>query len=267
LASRSAADYAYPNVGEDDCFGSVENGAFLSLAAQMLVLLPGAHLQPLHLSGLPVGLPAVVHLQAPRGRHRPRRPVALPRLPGVRQAPARTRRSTSTRRRVPSEKCIACFPKIEQGVQPQCFVNCIGKIRLQGWISTPEQAREDNPMDYLVHVRKVALPLYPQFGLEPNVYYIPSIHTPVSFNEQLFGPGAAGAIKTYRDAISDKDLAGLLCMFGSTEALVSRWRRAGDLVSGFDEKGSEVVRVPLDEPVYVRSATDARNLLVRTNCP
>jgi hypothetical protein len=34
-----------------------------------------------------------------------------------------------------SEKCIACFPKIEQGMQPQCFVNCIGKIRLAGWIS------------------------------------------------------------------------------------------------------------------------------------
>ena len=34
-----------------------------------------------------------------------------------------------------SEKCIACFPKIEQGLQPQCFVNCIGKIRMAGFIS------------------------------------------------------------------------------------------------------------------------------------
>ena len=43
-----------------------------------------------------------------------------------------------------SEKCIACFPKIEQGLQPQCFVNCIGKIRLAGWVSTARrgQARE-----------------------------------------------------------------------------------------------------------------------------
>ena len=88
-----------------------------------------------------------------------------------------------------SEKCIACFPKIEQGMQPQCFVNCIGKIRIAGWISPPEEAREDNPIDYLVHVRKVALPLFPQFGLEPNVYYIPPIHVPQPFLRQMFGPG------------------------------------------------------------------------------
>ena len=30
-----------------------------------------------------------------------------------------------------------------------------------------------NPIYYLVKVAKVALPLYPQFGLEPNGYYIP----------------------------------------------------------------------------------------------
>src|ERR1044071_4734586 len=50
-----------------------------------------------------------------------------------------------------SEKCIACFPKIELGLQPQCFANCIGKIRFAGWISKPEQARPENPIDFLVH--------------------------------------------------------------------------------------------------------------------
>ena len=40
-----------------------------------------------------------------------------------------------------SEKCIACYPKIETGIQPQCFVNCIGKIRLAGTLSPPAQAR------------------------------------------------------------------------------------------------------------------------------
>ena len=112
-----------------------------------------------------------------------------------------------------SEKCIACYPKIEQGLQPQCFVNCIGKIRLAGWISKPEEARDDNPMDYLVHVRKVALPLFPQFGLEPNVYYIPPVHVPTSFTRQLFGPGVDEAVKTYRNAPNDPDLAGLMCLF------------------------------------------------------
>jgi Fe-S-cluster-containing dehydrogenase component len=67
-----------------------------------------------------------------------------------------------------TNKCIACFSKIEMGMQPQCFVNCIGKIRFAGWISKPENARPDNPIDFLVHVKKVALPLFPQFGLEPK---------------------------------------------------------------------------------------------------
>jgi nitrate reductase / nitrite oxidoreductase, beta subunit len=118
-----------------------------------------------------------------------------------------------------------------------------------------------------VHVRKVALPLFPQLGLEPNVYYIPPIHAPVSFNDQLFGPGSAAAMAAYRNAPQDKDLAGLLCLLGSTEAIVTRWRRQGDLMTGTDEKGSEVVRVPLNEPVHVRPAHDVKNLLVRTNCP
>ena len=46
---------------------------------------------------------------------------------------------------------------------------CIGKIRVMGFINPPWKAREDNPIDFLVHVRKVGKPLYPQFGLEPNV--------------------------------------------------------------------------------------------------
>jgi nitrate reductase beta subunit len=146
-------------------------------------------------------------------------------------------------------------------------VNCIGKIRLAGWISKPGEARADNPIDYLVHIKKVALPLFPQFGLEPNVYYIPPIHAPVSFNRQLFGPGAAEAMKTYRNAMNDPDMAGLLCMFGSTEAVVPRFRRQGDIIVGSDEKGAQLVRVPMREPVHIRPAYDAKNQLVRINCP
>ena len=53
--------------------------------AQDLVLLPRAHLQPLHLSGLPRRLPAQGDLQAARGRHRAHRPERVPRLPQVRR--------------------------------------------------------------------------------------------------------------------------------------------------------------------------------------
>ena len=58
---------------------------------------------------------------------------------------------------------------------------CVGSIRLSGWVSPPDAVQEDNPVDYLVHVRKVALPLYPQFGTEPNVYYVPPRWAPRAF--------------------------------------------------------------------------------------
>jgi nitrate reductase beta subunit len=166
-----------------------------------------------------------------------------------------------------SEKCIGCFPKVEQGVQPQCFVNCIGKIRLAGYLSTPDEARPDNPLDYLVHIRKIALPLYPQFGLEPNIYYIPPLHVPLPFLLQMFGPGVEEAIRAYRSAAEDPDLAGLLCLFGSTELIPARWRRQGQSVSGYDDSGLEIVRVPLREPVFVRQAYDSARDAVRTNIP
>ncbi len=166
-----------------------------------------------------------------------------------------------------SEKCIACYPKIEMGIQPQCFVNCIGKIRLAGFLSTPDKANPDNPLDYLVHIRKVALPLFPQFGLEPNVYYIPPVHVPQSFTSQMFGPGVAEAVKTYRNAPNDPDLSSLLGLFGSTEMIIPRWKRQGDWVAGMDEKGKEVVRVPLKEPIHIRPAYDKLYQISRTNCP
>jgi nitrate reductase beta subunit len=166
-----------------------------------------------------------------------------------------------------SEKCIACYPKMEQGLQPQCFVNCIGKIRMAGYVSTPDEAREDNPIDYLVHVRKLALPLFPQFGLEPNVYYIPPIHVPKQYLLQMFGPGVGNAIASYRTAKDDMDLAGLLALFGSSETVMTRWRREGGNVVGLGEDGREAVRVPIREPLRVIQGWDPRLQAARTNCP
>jgi nitrate reductase beta subunit len=261
-----AQDYAYPNVGEDDCAGEISRGAELSL--------PHAHWF-FYLARIcnHCTYPACL-ASCPRGAiyKRPEDGIVLvdqSRCRGyqecVKACPYKKvffNPMTGT-----SEKCIACFPKIEQGLQPQCFVNCIGKIRLAGWLSPPGQARPDNPVDYLVHIRKVALPLFPQFGLEPNVYYIPPVHVPERFLEQMFGPGVSEALAAYRSAPRDPELAGLLCLFGSTEMILARWRRQGDWVVGADEKGVEVVRVPVREPVYVRAAFDAQRQIMRTNCP
>ncbi len=62
---------------------------------------------------------------------------------------------------------------MEGGRQTQCAVTCIGKIRLQGFIHAPDRVDPDNPLDYLVCVTRVALPLYPRVGLAPNTYYMP----------------------------------------------------------------------------------------------
>jgi len=164
-----------------------------------------------------------------------------------------------------SEKCISCFPAIEKGEQTQCVQNCIGKIRLNGFKSRWDQAKKDNPLDYLIHIKKIALPLYPQFGLEPNVYYIPPINVPAEFNRQLFGPGAERAVNLYKKAMEDIDLIGLLMLFGSTDKIINTFKvdnTGSDLSngtsSGYDEKGTEIIRVPLKEPIVIRKEHDEK---------
>ena len=259
-------DYSYPNVGEDDCSGQIDHGALIVLPHMSwffyLARICNHCTYPACLASCPRG--SIYKRQedgivlVDQGRCRGYQEC-------VRGCPYKKvffNPMTGT-----SEKCIACYPKIETGIQPQCFVNCIGKIRLAGTLSRPDQAKADNPIDFLVHVKKVALPLFPQYGLEPNVYYIPPIHAPLAFNEQLFGPGAAAAVKAYRNAPADMDLAGLLCLFGSTESVVARWKRQGETVSGHDEKGAELIRVPMREPVYIRPGIDPKLQIIRTNCP
>jgi nitrate reductase beta subunit len=259
-------DYAYPNHGEDDCTGQVDGSADFNVPHLSwffyLARICNHCTYPACLSACPRGSiykrpeDGIVLVDQSRCRGYQECVKACP-YKKVFYNPM-----TGT-----SEKCIACFPKIEEGLQPQCFVNCIGKIRMAGWISRPEEARPDNPLDYLVHIRKLALPLFPQFGLEPNVYYIPPIHAPASFLQQLFGPGAKQAIDDYRAARDDLDLAGLLALFGSSERLMSRWKRDDETVAGLDDEGNELVRVPIKEPVTVRPAFDQLYQIARVNCP
>jgi len=259
-------DYAYPNVGEDDCAGTIEKGASLQVPHLTwffyLARICNHCTYPACLAS------------CPRGSiyKRPEDGIVLidqERCRGYRECVKGCpyKKTFFNPMTGTSEKCIACYPKFEKGLVQQCFANCIGKIRLSGYISQPDKASADNPIDYLVHVRKLALPLFPQFGLEPNVYYIPPIHAPASFLQQMFGPKAQEAIQTYRKAAEDPDLAGLLGLFGSTERVVPRWSRQNDWVIGSDESGDEIVRVPLKEPVYIREAFDAKRQIARVNCP
>lgn len=259
-------DYAHPNLGEDDCMNPVTRGEALNVPHThwffYLARICNHCTFPACLASCPR---AAVYKRNEDG-------IVLidqKRCRGyqecVRACPYKKtffNPMTGT-----SEKCIACYPKFERGEQQQCFVNCIGKIRFAGAVSTPERAREDNPLDYLVHIRKVALPLYPQWGLEPNVYYVPPVHVPLPFLRQMFGPAVDQAIETYRAAAADPDLAALFCLFGSTPKVVPRWKREGDVVIGLEEDGTEIVRIPVREPIFIREAFDSARGAPRLNVP
>jgi nitrate reductase / nitrite oxidoreductase, beta subunit len=152
-----------------------------------------------------------------------------------------------------SEKCIGCYPRLE-GKDPisqgrpmitRCNSSCVGKIRLQGWVDDPE-----NPVHYLVHEEKVALPLYPQFGTEPNVYYIPPRWAPRKYLEQMFGPGVEHAIERYSNPTPK--LLSVLQLFGTTQIVIAKYKVTDTEAIGYDEEGKELVRVPVEEPKYVR---------------
>jgi nitrate reductase beta subunit len=167
-----------------------------------------------------------------------------------------------------SEKCVLCYPAVEKGIQPRCMRTCIGKIRTFGYINTPENANPENPVDFLVHVRKVALPLLPQLGLEPNIYYIPPIHVGNErFVRMLFGPGYREAVTAYKNAMegNDPELLGALMLSVSTDRIVFGFRLENDHVIGLDEAGEEIVRVPLKEPAIVRPFFDENVQVYRFN--
>ena len=188
-----------------------------------------------------------------------------------------------------SEKCIGCYPRVE-GTDPltnglpmetRCMTACIGKIRLQGlvkvgadgqWLEDPE-----NPLYHLVHVAKVALPLYPQFGTQPNVYYIPPRWVPRAHLEQMFGPGVNAAIEAYTNP--SRETLAVLQLFRATQEIVFSYKVepgpksaelniAGqtreifnDTVIGYSSTGEEIVRVSVDEPLIERPARFAMNTI------
>jgi nitrate reductase beta subunit len=179
-----------------------------------------------------------------------------------------------------SEKCIGCYPRVEGTdpiterlpMEPRCMSACVGKIRLMGLVRveadgtwTPDPT---NPLYHLVHVEKVALPLYPQFGTQPNIYYIPPRWVPRRYLHQMFGPGVEHAIERYSNP--SRELLAVLQLFRATRHIVFSFKiRKGketgritvggtrrpiydDTVIGYDEGGREVVRVSVMEPVFER---------------
>ncbi len=187
-----------------------------------------------------------------------------------------------------TEKCIACFPRIEgrdqEGgglpMQTRCMSACIGQIRLQGLVQMNSDGtwKEDryHPLYYLVHVAKVALPLYPQFGTEPNGYYIPPRWVPRPYLRQMFGPGVDDAIERYTHP--DRELLAVLQLFGKDSRMTFRYEikegpkifetdirdkkfvQYNDTIIGYAKDGTKIIEVSVEEPVHVRSEKHANSI-------
>jgi nitrate reductase beta subunit len=188
-----------------------------------------------------------------------------------------------------SEKCIGCYPRIEgkdatlsptgAPAETRCMTACVGKIRLQGLVKIDDDGQwakdPKNPLYYLIRERQVALPLYPQFGTEPNGFYIPPRWVPRGYLVQMFGPGVQHAIEQY--TCPDRELLAVLQLFRSTQQIIFRFeieqgRKVAELevtmpdgtpkvqeifndtIRGFNKLGEQVVQITVEEPTFERPA-------------
>ena len=179
-----------------------------------------------------------------------------------------------------SEKCIGCYPRVE-GKDPEtngapmetrCMAACIGQVRMQGLVKMEKEGTwandRQNPLYYLIREAKVALPLYPQFGTEPNGFYIPPRWVPRPYLRQMFGPGVDQAIEKYR--VPDRELLAVLQLFRRSNQIIFRYEieegpkvyeaevdgrpftMYNDTVIAFGKEGKEIFRTQVEEPMFLR---------------
>jgi len=146
-----------------------------------------------------------------------------------------------------SQHCIGCFPRLEHGVAPACVRQCPGR---GAWIGFLDD--QYGPVARLVSKFKVALPLHPEFGTRPNVYYVPPLapaplnedgsanesgsRIPPEYLESLFGSEVHGALETLKAEMERRrrgepsDLMDILIMYEWKEALGPFARDPVDIV-------------------------------------
>lgn len=108
-----------------------------------------------------------------------------------------------------AQKCNWCAPRIDEGIAPACVRMCPGRAL---WVDDIDN--EDGAVYKAVKKYGVGLPLHPEFGTEPNVYYVPPIgpmsynedgtlneespRVPLEYLETLFGPQVGQALDTLK---------------------------------------------------------------------
>jgi nitrate reductase beta subunit len=146
-----------------------------------------------------------------------------------------------------SQHCIGCFPRLEQGVAPACVRQCPGRAAFVGFVD--DQA---SPVWKLVQKWKVALPLHPERGTGPNVFYVPPLspaplredgsfnedgdRIPVSYLESLFGGAVHGALDVLRSEL-DKKRRGQTSELMDT-LILYRWK---DALGHLDRDPADIV--------------------------
>ncbi len=158
-----------------------------------------------------------------------------------------------------AQHCILCFPRLEQGVAPTCARQCPGRLTFVGMLSDPE-----GPIHKLVHQWELALPLHPEYGTEPNIFYVPPLapyrlhddmsidyetpRIPPEYLESLFGPKVHQALATLKTEL-ERVRAG-----GTSEILdtliVYRWP---ELFGPFTTDPAQLERTPEKVAVALRS--------------
>jgi ethylbenzene hydroxylase subunit beta/complex iron-sulfur molybdoenzyme family reductase subunit beta len=148
-----------------------------------------------------------------------------------------------------SQHCIGCFPRLEQGVAPACVRQCPGRAAFVGFLDDDSSA-----VSKLVQRWKVALPLHPEFGTKPHVYYVPPLapsplredgsfddqghRIPPSYLESLFGPEVHGALDVLRTELErkrrgqDSELMDQLILYRWRDALGHLDRDPADITWG-----------------------------------
>jgi nitrate reductase beta subunit len=138
------------------------------------------------------------------------------------------------------------------------------------------QRDRQNPLYYLVQEAKLALPLYPQLGTQPNGYYIPPRWVPRPYLRQMFGPGVDAALDNY--AVPDRETLAVLQLFRRSNLIIFRYEIEegpkvyegklngkdyelfNDTVIAFGKEGQEIFRTTIEEPVHVRSNKHANSI-------
>ena len=140
-----------------------------------------------------------------------------------------------------SQKCILCYPRLEQGVAPACARQCPGRLRHVGYLDD-----ENSSVHKLVRQWKVAVPLHPEYGTQPNVFYVPPTNPkklaadgrldhsepriPQAYLHSLFGQAGLDALAILEDErqkVRDGGKSELIDLL-----VVYKW---SDMLGGFDQ--------------------------------